>query len=213
MRGLQQEGVEYRQLVGRFSNVVVPGAVPSGASCPKDVDWYEVAAGLWPDATKESASTKPLAGLAQSGTDLRPLYWHTDAAGACGRAVCPSTQLHGPDREGGVALLVSGPFLGEGFICIVMASPLFYATAIIIGTAVNKTRKSRSRTQPTVMGLIVLALLPMSFEGTAARLSFNRDEVITTESLVHTMPAEVRNAIAAQPSFHRTLPPYLRRAP
>jgi hypothetical protein len=58
MRGLQQEGVEYRQLVGRFSNVVVPGAVPSGASCPKDVDWYEVAAGLWPDATKESASTK-----------------------------------------------------------------------------------------------------------------------------------------------------------
>jgi hypothetical protein len=109
-----------------------------------------------------------------------------------------------------VALLVSGVFLGEGFICIIMASPLFYAVAIIIGTGIDKMRKSRSRTEPTIMGLIVLALLPMSFEGTVARFSFNRDEVITTERLVHAMPAEVRNAVAAEPSFHRTLPPYLR---
>ena len=109
-----------------------------------------------------------------------------------------------------VALLVSGVFLGEGFICIVMASPLFYAVAIIIGAATNRMRKSGCQAGPTLMGLLVLALLPMSFEGATTRLSFNRDEVITTERVVHAMPAEVRNAIAAQPSFNRTLPPYLR---
>lgn len=40
---------KYRQLVGRFSRVAVSGAAPPGADCPKDVDWLEVAAGLWPE--------------------------------------------------------------------------------------------------------------------------------------------------------------------
>ena len=42
---------KYRQLVNRFSNVVVSEAAPPGADCPKDqdVDWHEVAAGLWPE--------------------------------------------------------------------------------------------------------------------------------------------------------------------
>ena len=42
---------KYRQLVKRFANVVVSEAAPPGADCPKDndVDWHEVAAGLWPE--------------------------------------------------------------------------------------------------------------------------------------------------------------------
>jgi anti-sigma factor RsiW len=42
---------KYRQLVNRFSNVVVSEAGLPGPECPKekDVDWHEVAAGLWPD--------------------------------------------------------------------------------------------------------------------------------------------------------------------
>jgi anti-sigma factor RsiW len=42
---------KYRRLVNRSSNVVVSGATPPGADCPKDedVDWHEVAAGLWPE--------------------------------------------------------------------------------------------------------------------------------------------------------------------
>ena len=41
----------YRQLVNRTSNVVVSEAAPARADCPndKDVDWHEVAAGLWPE--------------------------------------------------------------------------------------------------------------------------------------------------------------------
>jgi len=42
---------KYWQLVNRLSNVVVSEAVLPGADCPKDkdVDWHEVAAGLWPE--------------------------------------------------------------------------------------------------------------------------------------------------------------------
>jgi anti-sigma factor RsiW len=39
----------YRQLVSRSSNVVVSEIAPPRADCPQDVDWHEVAAGLWPE--------------------------------------------------------------------------------------------------------------------------------------------------------------------
>jgi len=40
---------KYRQVMGQLSNVAVSRAVPPGADCPKDIDWYDVAAGLWPE--------------------------------------------------------------------------------------------------------------------------------------------------------------------
>jgi anti-sigma factor RsiW len=42
---------KYQQLVNRSSNVVVAEAAPPGADCPndRDVDWHEVATGLWPE--------------------------------------------------------------------------------------------------------------------------------------------------------------------
>ena len=42
---------KYRQLMNRFSNGVASEAAPRGIGCPQeqDVDWYEVAAGLWPE--------------------------------------------------------------------------------------------------------------------------------------------------------------------
>jgi hypothetical protein len=42
---------KYRQLVSPPSNGVISQVVPPGADCPndEDVDWYEVAAGLWPE--------------------------------------------------------------------------------------------------------------------------------------------------------------------
>lgn len=42
---------KYRQLVNRFSNGMVWGTAPPRTDCPKDndVDWHEVASGLWPE--------------------------------------------------------------------------------------------------------------------------------------------------------------------
>jgi hypothetical protein len=43
--------LKYWQLVNRLSNVAASEAAPPGPDCPKDndVDWHEVAAGLWPE--------------------------------------------------------------------------------------------------------------------------------------------------------------------
>jgi anti-sigma factor RsiW len=43
---------EYRDVMERLSNGVVSKAAPLGPGCPQDqdVDWYEVAAGLWPES-------------------------------------------------------------------------------------------------------------------------------------------------------------------
>ena len=41
---------KYRRLVGRLSYVAVSEAALPGADCPKDIDWYDVAAGLWPES-------------------------------------------------------------------------------------------------------------------------------------------------------------------
>lgn len=40
---------KYRELVNRSANVAVSEVAPPGADCPKDIDWHEVAAGLWPE--------------------------------------------------------------------------------------------------------------------------------------------------------------------
>jgi anti-sigma factor RsiW len=40
---------DYRSFVERMSGSVVASSTMAGADCPRDVDWYEVAAGLWPE--------------------------------------------------------------------------------------------------------------------------------------------------------------------
>jgi anti-sigma factor RsiW len=42
---------KYRELMDRSSNMVVSEVAPPGPDCPndKDVDWHEVAAGMWPE--------------------------------------------------------------------------------------------------------------------------------------------------------------------
>lgn len=42
---------KYRRLLHTRTNVAIPKPAPPGADCPDDddVDWYEVAAGLWPE--------------------------------------------------------------------------------------------------------------------------------------------------------------------
>jgi hypothetical protein len=108
-----------------------------------------------------------------------------------------------------VALLVSGIFLGEGFICILMAAPLFFGIAILAGAAVDAAhRRGRSRT--TMSCLLLVALLPMSFEGVTPGLSFPREETVSVEGLVPRSASEFEGNLAATPLFAGKLPFYLR---
>lgn len=116
----------------------------------------------------------------------------------------PKSAMGGVLRATTLGLLISGAFLGEGFICILMASPLFYLVAIIIGAA----RNSRN---PTVLpALVLLGFVPMSFEGTHRKLSFNRDETVEATAIVKASSPQVEQALSRSPRTDLPLPYYLR---
>ena len=107
-----------------------------------------------------------------------------------------------------IAMLMSGIFLLEGFVCILMAAPLFYTVGILIALIVQLRRKKRD--QRRTLGILMLPLMLMSLEGTSGALSFNRAETVTVREQVRAAPAQIEAALASEPEFELALPFYLR---
>jgi hypothetical protein len=108
-------------------------------------------------------------------------------------------------------LLLSGIVLGEGFICIVMAAPLFYGIGLIVGLSMDAAERRRRRREGAWMGLLVLLpLVPASLEGVRPEWSFSRDETVFAERIVAAAAGEVEKSLAETPRFERRLPFYLR---
>jgi hypothetical protein len=110
-----------------------------------------------------------------------------------------------------MAVCISGIFLGEGFICIVMAAPLFYAVGAIIGGTIDYY--SRYKKRNTLTCIMVLVYLPMSFEGVTPRLSFSRDVSVTAERVVLGDAASVRETLAESPDIDQPIPIIMQRFP
>lgn len=109
-----------------------------------------------------------------------------------------------------LALLMSGPVLGEGFICIVMAAPIFLLVGLLIGLTLD-WRKRRAEDRGTgTLGLALCPLLLMSLEGLNPRLSFSRQETVVVTRLIAASAVEVDRALARAPHFESPLPAYLR---
>lgn len=101
---------------------------------------------------------------------------------------------------------ISGIFLGEGFICILMASPLFYLVAVIIGVT-----RDRANKQSTIVSCVLLiAMVPMSSEGVRPGLSFRREEAISAHRIIDATPDQIMSALNSQPHLDSKLPFYLR---
>jgi len=112
-------------------------------------------------------------------------------------------------KEVTFGLLLSVLFVWEGFLCVVMAAPLFYCVAIVVTWAVTRLReKTPSRT--LYSSLIVLIVAPMSVEGVTAFTTLNRAEIVTQSEIVRASPAAVERALLDAPRFDRVLPRYLR---
>jgi len=103
-------------------------------------------------------------------------------------------------------LLLSGVLLAEGFICIVMAAPLFYAVGTFFGVLLDMVRTDRI----TARVLIVSPLLLLSLEGVHPALDTDRSEAITVSRTTALSPAAVEAALAARPVFDDPLPLPLR---
>lgn len=104
------------------------------------------------------------------------------------------------------ALLFSGIALGEGFICVIMAAPLFYLIVYLGFLIVGWFKSSRG-------GLRCAAWLPlilMSFEGVTPDLSFAREEQIARDTVIAVTPEAFANKLSQQLDFDAPVPTYLR---
>jgi hypothetical protein len=104
------------------------------------------------------------------------------------------------------AMLIVAPLLGEGFLCILMASPLFFLVGIIVGAFVDRSRGSKGVT----LGCCALVLLPMSLEGVVPQMTFNRLQTVTVARTVNAGAADVEAALSRSPRIDKPLPAILR---
>lgn len=107
-----------------------------------------------------------------------------------------------------LALLVIAPLLGEGYLCILMAAPLFFLVGLIVGLPVDLARK-RDRDGQT-LSCIILLLVPMSLEGVVPQLTFSRRQVVEVTRVVDAPADMVENAVAKSPRIEQRLPEFLR---
>lgn len=116
----------------------------------------------------------------------------------------PGTATGSVMRTTTLALLVSWIFLGEAFICVLMAAPIFYLVGWFV-TWVKKMGQER-RTG----GLLAVILVPLALEGTTATLSTSRERAVVVETIVAADIASVRGRLAETPRFDRELPLFFR---
>lgn len=105
-----------------------------------------------------------------------------------------------------LALLVVAPLLGEGYLCILVASPLFYIVGIVVGLAMDTQRRRRNAT----LSCVVLFLLPMCLEGVVPQLTFNRAQSVEVRSVVAAPANEIEHALIHGPNVSTPLPMALR---
>lgn len=106
-------------------------------------------------------------------------------------------------------LLIVAPLVGEGYLCILIASPLFYAVGAVVGGISDAfARKGKSRGSST--GCIAILMLPMCLEGVSPQLSFRRAQMVTVTRVVHAPEASVAEALAGSMQVKRALPGFLR---
>jgi len=97
-------------------------------------------------------------------------------------------------------LLLLGILYIEGFICILMAAPFFYAIGAVVGLIIDVT-KSRREWNNRFRVVVLPALALMSMEGVTDFLSFSRQEIVTVSHETTLTPAEARAILASGPEF------------
>jgi len=105
-------------------------------------------------------------------------------------------------------LLIVAPLLGEGYLCILIASPIFYLVGIIIGLIADAARK-RDRQKATLSCVAVL-FLPMCLEGVVPQWSLPREQVVESTRIVAAPATAVEAALAQSASLATPLPSWLK---
>jgi hypothetical protein len=104
-----------------------------------------------------------------------------------------------------LALLIVAPLVGEGYLCILIAAPLFYIVGLVIGLIVDGMNNSRT----TTLSCVTIVLLPMCLEGVTPEWSFNRMNTVAATQIVDAPATDVEAALAQSLNLQTQLPRFL----
>jgi hypothetical protein len=108
-----------------------------------------------------------------------------------------------------LGLLIAGVLFGEGFVCLLMASPLFYGIGSAVTALVSAAQRRRgTRGGARAYALALVLLTPAALEGVAPGWELGREEAVTVVRTVDGTPDEVAAALAQAPRFDRPLPAF-----
>jgi hypothetical protein len=110
-----------------------------------------------------------------------------------------------------LVLLVLAPIMGEGYLCILFASPLFYGFGVAVGKGIDAIRKledERRRNQARCVGLLLL--MPMCLEGVFPATTIPRAQTVEVARVVNAPATAVEQALAQSPRIGVSLPQLLR---
>lgn len=110
-----------------------------------------------------------------------------------------------------IALLLSGPLLQEGFICILLAAPILYSVAGLVAWMVDRMRKKQDNQTRIQFSVIVTLLLFASLEGTPYEIvSFNNNYQVSYTEVVDKSVQSIRENLS-KPEFSATNRPLFLR--
>lgn len=110
-----------------------------------------------------------------------------------------------------IFMLLTGPILQEGFICVIMASPIFYIVGGIVGWIIDNSRKKKlSKLQASPL-IVILVLF--SFEGTHPNLTFERNHTVKVERIVASNVDSVEQQLQQPLSLGKDVPTFLKIFP
>ncbi len=92
-----------------------------------------------------------------------------------------------------LVVLVLAPLLGEGWLCILIASPLFYLVGVLIGVGLDYSRKRQST---TLRCATLLAIIPLSLEGVSPRWTVDRTGGVEVRRVVNAPARQVAATLA-----------------
>jgi hypothetical protein len=102
-----------------------------------------------------------------------------------------------------LALLLIAPLVGEGYLCILMAAPLFYAIGLAIGATIDATRDKK-----TTLGCTTVVVMILSLQGIVPQ--HRREEVVSVTRILPARVEDIRKALAQPPDIQTPLPRFLR---
>lgn len=97
-------------------------------------------------------------------------------------------------------ILISGPLLQEGFVCMIMAAPIFYIVGALGAWPIDRyNRKKKQEREANKLNMFILPalLLVMSTEGVSEYTSFNRYNSIEHTEILAGSTAELKARLGA----------------